>query len=79
MNTKSKPEYDAPMMIPLGALAYGSGDCKTGSVANLPQCNTGTGGGAPADCRFGGVAKGSGACTTGGIFANRNCHSGAAV
>lgn len=44
MKTEEKMKYASPILIPLGALAKGSGACTTGSSV-LPQGGGGGGGG----------------------------------
>ena len=80
--TTAKLKYASPVLMPLGALAKGSGVCTTGS--SVIGSGGGTGGGTGCDC---GPTNTSGAidCTAGGAAyqdctagptANRDCTAG---
>ena len=83
---KEKPDYETPIMIPLGGMEAAFGDCTLGS-ANPTQCNVGTqAGGGTGQCNVGFSA--GGACEVGnsagskcenGSMANIKCEAGAAA
>ena len=70
---RGKPKYESPVLIPLGEMAKGSGQCEAGSAVELP-CDCG---GAPAggitDCEPGYTATQD--CTE-GPTAGRDCSAG---
>ena len=39
---KTKPKYEAPVIVPLGGLAHGTGECRAGSGASEGDCTAGT-------------------------------------
>ena len=58
---RPKPKYEAPVVVPLGSLAHGTGYCAAGSNAADGYCTAGViassactaGGAAPAACTAG--------------------------
>jgi hypothetical protein len=60
-NVKDNKKYEAPVIVPLGELAIGEGECSNGSAA-MALC--GPGGVATAACKAGGRAQA--VCDTGG-------------
>jgi len=83
---KKKPDYETPIMIPLGGMEAAFGDCSLGS-ANPTQCNVGTqAGGGTGQCNVG--FSPGGACEVGnsaptkcenGSSANFKCETGSAA
>ncbi|MHB8837179.1 MAG: hypothetical protein ACYC9Y_15925 [Candidatus Methylomirabilia bacterium] len=59
---KAKPEYEAPVIVPLGDLARGTGYCAPGSSASDGYCTAGIF--AASACTAGGTASAA-ACTAG--------------
>jgi hypothetical protein len=59
---RAKPKYEAPVIVPLGGLAHGTGYCEAGSSASDGYCTAGIA--AASACTAGGVAAGA-ACTEG--------------
>ena len=39
---KTKPKYEAPVVVPLGRLAHGTGYCRAGSSPSEGDCTAGT-------------------------------------
>jgi hypothetical protein len=60
---KTKPKYEAPIVVPLGELARGVGYCAAGSSASDGYCTAGVA--AASACTDGSVALAA-ACTSGG-------------
>ena len=40
-NAKGKPKYESPILVPLGEMAKGSGDCVAG-LSDVVDCTAGT-------------------------------------
>jgi hypothetical protein len=59
---RTKPKYEAPVIVALGGLAMGSGECRAGSGASEGDCTAGT---VAASYCTDGSATGT-ACTAGG-------------
>jgi hypothetical protein len=66
-NKSDKTSYETPVIIPLGELVRGSGNCSNGT-------NPTTAGGG--NCNEGGLAQGSGGNCIGGSTPARNCNTG---
>lgn len=58
---RTKPKYEAPIVVALGGLAQGTGYCEPGSIAPIGYCTAG--GAAASACTAGGTAPA--ACTAG--------------
>lgn len=65
MNQNAKSKYESPIIVPLGAMAKGSGVCTTGSSVVPAACSAGNSDTAPGatDCTAGSGA--TSACTAG--------------
>jgi len=61
---RTKPKYEAPVVVALGGLAKGTGYCAPGSSADDGYCTAGIA--AASACTAGGVA-GTAACTAGTV------------
>jgi len=68
MASKSKKtSYETPVVVPLGELVRGSGNCASGTNPSA------SGGG---NCKEGSIAKGSGGNCIGGSTPSKNCNTG---
>ena len=65
-DNRTKPRYEPPILVPLGELATGAGDCTGGS-------NPGTG----TACTSGAFAGGG--CTAGPVAGSLTCNGGGTV
>jgi hypothetical protein len=73
-NVKGKSKYEAPVLVPLGEIAKGSGACAPGSGGAPVTCAPGAGVEvSPIDCTAG--ASASTTCTAGGT-ASTACTAG---
>ena len=75
-NVKGKSKYEAPILVPLGEMAKGSGACGAGSSGLPEACSAGTGVEvSPINCTAGTTA--TTACTA-GATAQTACTAGPA-
>jgi len=72
-NVRAKSKYEAPVIVPLGEMARGSGACQAGSSVVAPACSAGGADSAVIDCTAGATAVH--ACTM-GATAQTACTAG---
>ncbi len=73
-NVKGKSKYEAPVLVPLGEIAKGSGACAPGSGGAPVTCSAGTGVGVPDPACTAG-ADATTTCTA-GTAASTDCTQG---
>jgi hypothetical protein len=83
-NVNAKPNYESPILVPLGEIAKGSGLCATGSAVAPTLCAAGGGDAGVIDCTAGQTAARSctqgatakTACTAGPVNIGGTCSAG---
>ena len=68
---RAKPKYEAPIVLPLGGLAQGTGYCRAGSSPSEGDCTSGII--APSYCTAG---PGAATACTSGVGAKAACTDG---